>query len=100
MGGVEAIGLWAVLSVLVWIGIPVGIFVFARRFLRAVERRSVTESQLVELRERLQQLEARLDARLDDVTDDTARLREDQRFTRELLLQRPSEQREPSSGAV
>lgn len=99
-GGFDVIVVWAVMSALIWIGIPVGIFLFARRFLRAAERRSLNESQLVELREHVQRLEARLEARLDDVADDTARLREDQRFTRELLLERPTKQNESSSGAA
>jgi len=95
-GGLETMLAWAVLSALLWIGIPVGIFVFARRLLRAVERRSVRESQFAELTERLQ----RLEARLDDAVDDTERLRDDQRFTRELLLDRSTAGRHSSPGSA
>jgi|GEM_PF-3421336 len=76
--------LFYALSVAFWIAIPLGIFVFARRLLRAIERRPVRESQIAELTERLQ----RLEARLEDIADETDRLRDDQRFTRQLLTER------------
>jgi hypothetical protein len=94
--GIGPLIIWAVLSALIWVGIPVGIFVFARRFLRAVERRSIHESQFAELAERLQ----RLEARLDDLADDTERLREDQRFTRQLLAEPAAHGRGSSPGAA
>jgi len=94
--GIDSLIVWAVLSAVLWIGIPVGIFVFARRLLRAVERRSIRESQFAELAERLQ----RLEARLDDLADDTERLRDDQRFTRQLLVEPDVRGRGSSSGAA
>src|SRR5688500_3557539 len=75
---------WAALSAILWIGIPVAIFVFARRLLRAIERRSVQESQVAELSERLQ----RLEAQYLDLANDNERLREAQRFTQQLLVAR------------
>ena len=75
---------WWLLSAALWIALPVGLFVFARRFLRAFERRSIREAQLAELSERMH----RLEARLDDVIEENGRLREDQRFVRQLLSDR------------
>jgi hypothetical protein len=94
-GSVEMVLVFA-LSVALWIGIPVAIFVFARRLLRAIERRSVRESQLAELTERLQ----RLEERCEHMADDAERLREDQRFTRQLLTERPASKPGSSSGAA
>lgn len=73
--------LFFVLNVALWVGIPIGIFVFARRLLRALERRPLRESQIAGLTERLQQLEARVE----DVAEETDRLRDGQRFTQQLL---------------
>ncbi len=87
--------LFFALNVALWIGIPLGIFVFARRLLRALERRSARESQIAELTDRLQ----RLEARMEDVADETDRLREDQRFTRQLTGPVTGEHRS-SPGAV
>jgi cell division protein FtsB len=94
--GVVELVLGVVLTAAFWVGVPVAIFVFARRFLRAVERRSVRESQIAELTERLQ----RLEEHLYDLADENERLREDQRFTRELLLERSPEARRSPPGAA
>ena len=90
MGVVETwivLALWWVLAALFWVGIPVGIFVFARRFLRAFERRSVREGELAALTERLQ----RLEGQLEDLDVENDRLRDEQRFLRQLLAKRPSD---------
>ena len=88
--------LFYALSVAFWIAIPLGIFVFARRLLRAIERRPVRESQIAELTERLQ----RLEARLEDIADETDRLRDDQRFTRQLLTEPVTGEHRSSPGAL
>lgn len=85
--GLFPVTLWFVVMAAIWIGIPVAIFVFARRLLRAIERRPVRESQTAELAERLQ----RLEERLYDIQDENERLGADQRFTRELLMERQRE---------
>lgn len=75
--GLFPVTLWFAVMAATWIGIPVAIFVFARRLLRAIERRSVREAQIAELTERLQ----RLEDRLCDMQDEHERLGADQRFT-------------------
>ena len=72
-----------------WVGLPVTVILYARRLLRAIERRSIGEAQLAELTERLQRLETLVES----VADDTERLNEDQRFTRQLLTDRHAEAR-------
>jgi len=76
--------IWSVVSAVVLIAIPVAIVVFARRLLRAVERRSVLEGRIAELGERVQ----RLESQYLDLADETARLREAERFTQRLLADR------------
>ena len=76
--------LFLALSGAAWVGVTAAVVLYARRMLRAVERRSVAETQVALLTERLQQLEARVES----VSDDTERLHEDQRFTRQLLIDR------------
>lgn len=65
--GVGDLVVWLVLTAAVFVGVPVAIFVFARRLLRTVERRPV---------------------------------REGQRFTNELLLERSRETQSPPPGAT
>src|SRR5665213_1114053 len=90
------VALFYALSVAFWVGIPIGIFVLVRRLLRAIERRPVRESQIAELTERLQ----RLEARLEDIADETDRLRDDQRFTRQLLTEPVTGEHRSSPGAL
>jgi biopolymer transport protein ExbB/TolQ len=94
-GSIEMLLAFA-LGVALWIGLPVAIFVFARRLLRAVERRSVGESQLAELTDRLH----RLEERCGQIADDAERLREEQRFTQQLLTERAAAEPRSSSGAA
>lgn len=68
---------WALFS----IGVPVALFLFARRVLRLLDRRSIHEEQLAALSEELRKLETRVE----EVEQENERLREDQRFTRQLL---------------
>ena len=76
--------IWSLIVVLFWTALPVGLFVFARRFLRAFERRSIREAQIAELSERVH----RLETRLEEIAEENDRLREDQRFVRQLLADR------------
>jgi cell division protein FtsB len=69
------------ISVALYVGVPIAVVVFARRLLRALDRRSIREEQLAELTERLR----RLEARVEEMEGENERLREDQRFTRQLL---------------
>lgn len=94
--GVGELVIEMVLIAAFWVGVPVAIFVFALRFLRATEPRSIREGQTAELAERLQ----RAEEHLYDLADENERRREAQRFTHELLLQRSSEIQSPPPGAT
>ena len=63
-----------------WLAIPLLLFYFGRRLARALERRSLAESHLAAIADRLYKLEERVE----DVAMDTARLSEGQRFTTAL----------------
>lgn len=70
-----------VLIGLVWIGVPVALFYFARRVLRALERRSLADSDMAVFNDRLH----RLEERVEQIASDTERIEEGQRFASELL---------------
>lgn len=93
--GVVDLVLGTVGAAVFWVGVAVAIFVLVRRFLPAVERRSVPESHVAGLTERLQ----RVEEQLYELVNENERLREDQRFTSELLLERPISRHEPASGS-
>jgi hypothetical protein len=76
---------------LFWIMLPVGVIYFARRVLRALERRSVSEGQISELSDRLR----RMEERIEEVASDTARLEESQRFTTAILSSSLESSRQP-----
>jgi hypothetical protein len=69
----------------IWIGVPVAIFLFGRRLLRAMEQRSVSQSELATIADRL----ARVEARIEDIASDQEKLAEGQRFTQKVLAGRP-----------
>ncbi|HUQ18911.1 MAG TPA: hypothetical protein VM099_04795 [Gemmatimonadaceae bacterium] len=68
------------LMALGWLAIPLILFYFGRRIARALERRSLVESHLAAIADRLYKLEERVE----DVAMDTARVSEGQRFTTAL----------------
>jgi hypothetical protein len=73
-------------AVAFWGSVLGGGFYLARRYVRAVERRTSDESELAELRQRV----ARLEETLDDTVRDVERLDSAQEFTNRLLAGRPS----------
>jgi hypothetical protein len=75
-----------VVAVAFWGTVLGGGFYFARRHVRALERRASDESELADLRQRV----ARLEEALDDTHRDVERLETAQEFTNRLLAGRPS----------
>jgi hypothetical protein len=69
------------LVVLFWIAVPVGLFLFGRRLLRSLDRRTVSQSDLAALSERLR----RLEERVEDIGSETERISESSRFASALL---------------
>ena len=67
-----------------YIGIPVAIFVWARRMVRALENRTTGGAQLAAMQEQL----LRLEQRVDDLADENERLLEGQKFMQQLLASR------------
>lgn len=78
-----------VIEVILWIGIPVAIFLFGRGVLRALNRRSVSESQVAEITDRLR----RLEERVEEISSDNDRLSEAHQFATALL----AKQSQPAS---
>ncbi len=66
---------------LVWVGIPLGLFVLAYRLVRAQERRAMASERVVELTMRVAKLEDRLDAMATELSE----VAEAQRFNTALL---------------
>jgi hypothetical protein len=81
MEGVFMTGIWIVAAIIAWIGVPLGLFLFGRGVLRALNRRSVAESQVAEINERLRKLEERVE----EVGSDNLRLAEAHQFATALL---------------
>ena len=81
MDSILGTGLIVALEVLIWVAIPVGVFLFARGVLRALNRRSVAESQVAEINDRLRKLEERIE----EVGSDNLRLSEAHQFATALL---------------
>jgi hypothetical protein len=71
--------LW-ILLMAVYIGIPLAIFIFARRLLRTLERRTVAQRDLASLADRLEKLEERIE----EIASHQDRLAEGQQFTHKL----------------
>jgi membrane protein implicated in regulation of membrane protease activity len=84
VGSMEILLLY-VIQAAVFFAVPIGIFIFARRFLRAYERRSDGSGQLTELTERVR----RLEERTEEMASENERLLEGQRFMTKLLAERP-----------
>jgi hypothetical protein len=78
---------WILLTILCWVGVPITIFVFARRLLRSLERRTLAQSDLAGLGDRLQKLEEHVE----QIALDQDRLAEGQRFTNNLLASRTND---------
>lgn len=79
----EAVMVFAGIGI-VYIGIPVALFLFGRAVLRALNRRTVAESQVAEINERLRKLEERVE----EVGSDNIKLSEANRFATALLAQK------------
>jgi hypothetical protein len=60
--GFETVIIWWVLTLAIWVGIPVGIVYSVRRFLRAYEHRTAAIGRVDALELRLARLEAQLAA--------------------------------------
>ncbi len=82
--GTGTMVVWFVSAAAFWIGLPVTLFVVGRRVLRALERRSLTESYSAGQAERMR----RLAERVEDLADQTERIDNAQRFTTDLLRER------------
>ncbi len=78
------IDLLAMISSLFSVGVVGGGLYLALRFVRATERKAISEQEIAELRERLAQLENRLES----VGKDVERLTDEQEFTIRLLSDR------------
>jgi hypothetical protein len=72
--------LFYVMMAVVWVGIPVSIFAFARRFLRAYERRAAAPAELAELRAEILELQGQVA----DLAIENDRLREPPRLAHRL----------------
>jgi hypothetical protein len=70
--------------VVLYVGIPAGLFYLGFRFVRAMERRSVGSTQQAELSERL----LRLEERIEQLAGDVEQAIEARRFDERLLGER------------
>ena len=76
--GFYDLALFFVLSALLWVGIPLGLFMLVRRMLRANERRATAPAELQELRSQLEALQGQVA----DLANENARLRDARRLDR------------------
>ena len=81
MLAIIALGVSSVLVALSWMALPLVLFFFGRRLLRAVEGRSVIHSDLAAIADRLYKLEARVE----QIATDTEKISEGQYFASALL---------------
>lgn len=79
------LALFFVLSAFLWIGIPLGLFMLFRRFVRANERRAASPAELQELRSQLEVLQGQVA----ELANENARLREALHIERPPARTRP-----------
>lgn len=67
---------FALVSVIFWIAVPTGVFLFARRLLRSLDQRTVSQSELAAIAERLH----RLEERIEEIGSEMEKISEGSRF--------------------